>query len=62
MNTHKHKKRKGCFQCFNYSHESEDKLHEHLKLCMNHEAVKRILPEQNKEDWNGNREDILKLK
>ena len=50
------------FSMFKFSHESEDKLNEHLKLCMNHEAVKAILPEQNKEDWNGNREDIIKFK
>jgi hypothetical protein len=30
----------------NYSHETEDKLNEHLKLCMNHESVKTILPEK----------------
>ena len=29
---------------------------------MNYEAVKTILPEQNKEDWNGNRDVIIKLK
>ena len=62
MNTHKHKKRNWCCQCLNFSHESEDKLNEHMKLCMNNEAVKTILPEKNKEDWNGNREDIIKLK
>ena len=29
---------------------------------MNYESVKTILPEKNKEDWNGNREDIIKFK
>ena len=62
MNTHKHKKRNWCCQCLNFSHESEDKLNEHLKLCMNYESVKTILPEKNKEDWNGNREDTIKFK
>ena len=29
---------------------------------MNNEAVKTISPEKNKEDWNGNRQDIIKFK
>ena len=29
---------------------------------MIHESVKTRLPEKNKEDWTGNREDIIKLK
>ena len=43
-------------------YESQEKLNEHLKLCMIHETVKAILPEPNKVNWNGDREDILQFK
>jgi hypothetical protein len=51
-----------CSQCLNVAYESQEKLNEHLKLCMNHETVKAILPEPNKVNWNGDREDILQFK
>ena len=37
-----------CSQCLNIAYESQEKLNEHLKLCMNNETVKAILPEKNK--------------
>ena len=41
---------------------SQEKLNEHLKLCMNYENVRAILPEKNKVNFIGDREDILKFK
>ena len=60
--THKHNKRYWWNQCLNISYETKEKLNEHLKLCMNNESVRAILPEKNKIDNYGNREDILKFK
>ena len=51
-----------CSQCLSEAYDSQEKLNEHLKLCMNHEAVKAILPEKNKVNFIGDREDILKFK
>ena len=51
-----------CSQCLCEARNSQEKLNEHLKLCMNHEAVKAILPEKNKVNFIGDREDILKFK
>ena len=51
-----------CSQCLNVAYETHEKLNDHLKLCMNHETVKAILPEPNKVNWNGDREDILQFK
>ena len=60
--THKDNKQYWCYQRLNISYEPTEKLDEHLKLCMNHEAVSAILPEKDKIDKYGNREDILKFK
>ena len=51
-----------CSHCLNVAYESQEKLNEHLKLCMNNEAIRAILPEKNKTDKYGKREDILKFK
>ena len=51
-----------CGQCLSKSFDSQEKLNEHLKLCMTHEAVKAITPEQNKVNFNGDRENIKNLK
>jgi len=59
---YKHYKQYWCSQCLSCSFDSKEKLDDHLKLCNNHEAVRAILPEKNKENWNGDREDILKFK
>ena len=48
--THKHNKRYWCNQCLNISYETKEKLDDHLKLCMNHEAVRAILAEKDKID------------
>ena len=50
-----------CYQCLNFAFKTQEKLNNHLKLCLNHESVATILPE-NKTNWNGDREDILKFK
>ena len=51
-----------CSQCLSEAYDSQEKLNEHLKLCMNYEAVRAILPEKNKVNFIGDREDILKFK
>ena len=58
-NIHNHDKRYWCCQCLNISYNSQEKLNEHLQLCMNPEAVKaiNILPQKKKNI--GNREDIV---
>ena len=47
-----------CSQCLEAGYVSQEKLNEHLKLCLNDEAVKTKLPEKNKLNFNGDREDI----
>ena len=42
----------------NCSFISQEKLNEHLKLCMNYENFRAILPEKNKVNFIGDREDI----
>ena len=59
--THKHNKRYWCNQCLCVTYETKEKLDDHLKLCMNNESVRAILPENNKVDKYNNREDILKF-
>ena len=51
-----------CSQCLSEAYDSHEKLNEHLKLCMNYENVRAILPEKNKVNFIGDREDILKFK
>ena len=35
-----------CSQCLSKAYNSQEKLNEQLKLCMNHEAVRAIKPEK----------------
>ena len=52
----------GCNQWLCVSYNSQDKLNEDVKFCMNHESIRTVLPEKFKKNSCGDREDTVKFK